>query len=108
MKLLVVLFSLLLILALVDCQQQQNFRRMRQRQGMRRQPLNRAGGFTGNNNNVGPVGPPRQPVPLRNANNDGMPGLRPPKGVAEQLNRAKLKDFMQLGQVLMQRRRLHA
>lgn len=51
------------------------------------------------------MGPPRRPMPLPSSNFGGMPGLRPPKGIAEQLNRAKLKDFMQLGQFLMHRRR---
>uniref|UniRef100_A0A914YI79 Uncharacterized protein n=1 Tax=Panagrolaimus superbus TaxID=310955 RepID=A0A914YI79_9BILA len=53
----------------------------------------------------GPIGPPRRQLPMTSSNFGGMPGLRPPKGIAEQLNRAKLKDFMQLGQFLMQRRR---
>jgi hypothetical protein len=58
----------------------------------------------------GPMGPPRRSLPMSSSNRfAGMPGLRPPKGIAEQLNRAKLKDFMQLGQFLMHRRRaLHA
>lgn len=37
-----------------------------------------------------------------------MPSLRPPRGVAARLNRAKLKDFMRLGFELMRKRRLQA
>uniref|UniRef100_A0AC34QB49 Uncharacterized protein n=1 Tax=Panagrolaimus sp. JU765 TaxID=591449 RepID=A0AC34QB49_9BILA len=54
-----------------------------------------------------PVGPPRQQVSFIGTETGQMPGIRPPKGVAEQLNRAKLKDFKQLGQFLLQRR-VHA
>ncbi|KAE9548313.1 hypothetical protein FO519_008480 [Halicephalobus sp. NKZ332] len=56
-----------------------------------------------------PMGPPRPSMPLRAPfqNNFGtgqMPGIRPPKGMVERLNRAKLKDFMALGQFLLHRR----
>ena len=53
-----------------------------------------------------PIGPPRTPV-QNNVGAGQMPGLRPPKGIVEQLNKAKLKDFMSLGQFLLHRR-VHA
>lgn len=53
-----------------------------------------------------PIGPPRAPV-QNNFESGQMPGLQPPKGIIEQLNRAKLKDFMALGQFLLHRR-VHA
>ena len=34
------------------------------------------------------------------------PGIRPPKGVAGTLNKAKLKDFMRIGREILRRRRL--
>ncbi|KAI1729464.1 hypothetical protein DdX_01705 [Ditylenchus destructor] len=62
-----------------------------------------------------PLPPPRpQPPPATTfrrfnapAGDPGMhmPGMRPPKGVASALNKAKLKDFMQLGSFLMRRHR---
>jgi hypothetical protein len=33
----------------------------------------------------------------------GAPGVRPPAGIAFELNRAKLKDFMALGRRLLHR-----
>lgn len=34
------------------------------------------------------------------------PSIRPPKGVALTLNRAKLKDFMRIGREIIRQRRL--
>lgn len=61
---------------------------------MRNRPLRR-----------GPIGPPRVRLPTPNRMGGNMPSIRPPKGIAEQLNRAKLKDFKQLGSFLLFRRR---
>uniref|UniRef100_A0AC35FKM9 Uncharacterized protein n=1 Tax=Panagrolaimus sp. PS1159 TaxID=55785 RepID=A0AC35FKM9_9BILA len=102
MKLLFVLFIVVSLFAIIVGQ---GFSQMRRPMMMGRGPFPQRSFIL----QRGPMGPPRRPLPMSSSNNfDGMPGLRPPKGIAEKLNRAKLKDFMQLGQFLMHRRALQA
>uniref|UniRef100_A0A914ELG8 Uncharacterized protein n=1 Tax=Acrobeloides nanus TaxID=290746 RepID=A0A914ELG8_9BILA len=60
---------------------------------------------------TGPIPPPRinpqtfvkKPTPSAGC---CMPGIKPPPGIAMTLNRAKLRDFMRIGQFLVKQRRV--
>ncbi|KAI6187621.1 hypothetical protein M3Y98_00264000 [Aphelenchoides besseyi] len=49
--------------------------------------------------------PPRRTFVTNNGAR-GPPAIRPPKGIADKLNQARLKDFMSLGAFLLRNRRL--